>query len=84
MTPTAERVAERAAELAELAALVSTRHAEYIRRFDALDASQEAIAADVKSLLQSRSFALGVWKTVVLIATAVSTAIALLIAWLKR
>ena len=42
-----------------------------------------AISADVKSLLESRTFTKGIWKAVVGTAVAVSTIIGLVIAWVK-
>lgn len=54
------------------------------KRFDALSATLLKIDVNVESLLDTRSFARGVWKTVVLVATVVSTAIGLFAAWLKH
>ena len=66
------------AKVAALEAIVEERHNENIRRFDALteqvtkveasvekvETSVDAVAKDVRSLLESRAFSLGVWKAV--------------------
>ena len=46
--------------------------------FDAQDKKLEAIHADVKSLLDSRSFARGAWKAITIIAGATATVVTLL------
>lgn len=52
-------------------------------RFRALTGLVNSIATDVKSLLESRTFSKGVWKTVVYASTAVSTVVGLIVAWLS-
>ena len=52
-------------------------------RFNTIDESLTGIAADVKSLLHTRSFTKGAWKAIVTIAGATSVIIGLVIAWVK-
>lgn len=52
-------------------------------RFSAIDTTLAEVQRDVRSLLHSRSFTRGVWRTVVVVASTVSAAIGLAIAWIK-
>lgn len=52
------------------------------KRLDNLEAKVDSIAVDVRSLLETRSFAQGVWKAVVTIAAIVSATVSGIIAWL--
>jgi hypothetical protein len=52
-------------------------------RFDAVTVALQGIAADVKSLLETRSFTRGVWRAAVIAATVVSTAATLVIEVVK-
>jgi hypothetical protein len=52
-------------------------------RFDAVTTTLQVIAADVKSLLDTRSFTRGVWRAAVIAATVVSTAATVLIEVVK-
>ena len=68
-------------ELAGLGARVDERHAENQRQFAALVAGQADANAKLDSLLESRTFVRGIWKAVLFVSSAVSTAIGLTIAY---
>ena len=71
---------ERAAALEEK---VEARHEENLRRLKNVEDKVDEVGRDVKSLLESRSFSRGIWRTATIIATVVSGVISVVIAVLR-
>lgn len=67
----------------ELTRLLAEHLADDRQRFAEVQASLYRIEGNVESLMHSRSFSRGVWKTVVVIATTISALVTLVVTWLR-
>jgi hypothetical protein len=70
--------------LEEIRVRVEERHAENRRRFDIIDANIASLSTDVKSLLDTRSFSRGIWRTVTIVAAIISAAVSVVMAWVRN